>query len=118
MNPTRTQAADLLAAYDQAIRELDAALGDAASARLALGDIEGSLNVLEAQATLDAVGTNAEQRKAAATLALRDNPDWQDLSQRARDARAGLLDAERRAAVSKERCRFLRAALGEADGRA
>jgi hypothetical protein len=101
----------LLDDYDTAISELDAALTDAMHARLALADAEADLSLIEARAILAASGGNAETRKATVTLALADDPAWQDRSRTARTARIGITDAERRATLAKERCRLLRAAL-------
>jgi hypothetical protein len=78
----------LLDEYDSAITDLDAATRDAATARLTLYDAEVDMSVIEARAVLAVNGSNAEQRKAAVTLALHEDGDWQDLSRTALGGRS------------------------------
>ena len=97
--------------WDSAITELDAALADAATARLAIGTETVTLERLEAGIMLGIEGGDAESRKARLTLALADDARYEACRRRLIDARHGLMDAERRVQVSKERCRLLRAAM-------
>jgi hypothetical protein len=111
MNPSTRTPAELLAELDSIIRDLDAALADAAQARITLADTELEMAVIEASLVLDITGSNETQRKAALTLRLREDGPYQEMSRIARDARTAIWDAERRAEVAKQRCRMLRAAL-------
>ena len=101
----------LLDELDTLIADLDAALADANAARLVITDAEMEMELIAASVTLDTTGPNDTARKAAITLALRDDPAYQTHAQAARHARAGLLDAERRAVVVKQRITLVRAAL-------
>ena len=105
------RAGALLDELDSLIAELDAALADANAARLVITDAETEIEMITASVTLDTTGPNETARKAAITLALRDDPEYQTHAQAARHARAGLLDAERRAAVVRQRIALVRAAL-------
>ena len=115
MLPTVRDDADragaLLDELDSLIADLDAALADASTARLVIADAEVEMAVIEASVTLGTTGPNETARKAAVTLALRDEPGYQTLAATAREARAGLYTAERRCAVTKQRIALVRAAL-------
>ena len=56
--------------------------------------------------------TNADTRKTALAVQLAESPAYQWLLSEARAARERLADAERRAAILRERCRLHRAAVG------
>ena len=105
------RAGALLDELDSLIAELDSALADANAARLVITDAETEMGMIAASVTLTTNGGNAAQRKAIIALALRDDPAYQTHAQATRHARAGLLDAERRAAVVKHRIALARAAL-------
>jgi hypothetical protein len=97
-----------LGAWDDAIAGLDTAMANAAGARDEINHTAEEIDLIEARATLLANGTNAEARKAAVTLALAEDESYRALLAQNRAARQRLADAERRAAVLKERCRLLR----------
>ena len=101
----------LLDELDTLIAELDAALAEQNTARLVVADAEMEMSLREASATLTIDGRNEAERKARLTLALRSDPAYQQLAQTARHARAGLLDAERRLTVIRQRIALVRAAL-------
>jgi uncharacterized membrane protein YdfJ with MMPL/SSD domain len=100
-----------LDAWEDAIAELDAAMRDAADARLSIDRLHRKLEALEAGHILTIEGGNAEQRKARLTLALNDDAGHLRTVQAIDACRARLLEAERRVHVGTERCRLLRAAL-------
>jgi hypothetical protein len=100
---------DELCAWQAARDCLDAALGEAATARAEISRLAEAMEVIEANAVLAATGSNAEARKAGVTLALAGDASYQELADQARDARQRLADAERRVVVLRERCRLLRA---------
>jgi hypothetical protein len=106
-----------LDAWDDAIRDLDAALRDATHARRQIDAAARRMALAEAAVTLAVEGKNAETRKAALALALDDDPDYRDARADHDDAVDGLRHAERRVTTLKERCRLLRAALALAAGR-
>src|SRR5439155_11953634 len=107
----------LLDELDDVIAVLDAALADQCAARVVIADAETELAIIEASHMLAVTGGNEASRKAALTLALRDDAAYQQLARTVRDARAAYHEAERRCVVAKERCRLLRAALAlVADG--
>ena len=104
-----------LEAWQDAIAALDLALADAAAARAAIDAETLPLERIEASTVLTIEGGNAETRKARLTLALADDARYQTHLAALRAARERLLDAERRVAVAKERCRLLRASLAMLD---
>lgn len=101
-----------LDAWDSAIADLDAALGDATTERRVI-EFQTAVNLPEREAELflSAGGANAEERKARLVLAKSTDDRYQDGHSDLLQARCALLDAERRATMAKERCRLLRAAL-------
>jgi hypothetical protein len=109
----RAQAAALadLDAWDDQIAALNVALIDAAVARDRLAELGRRMDVEEARIVLETVGSNADTRKAAVTLALHEAcPAYQQLLAQNREARQRLADAERRAEIARQQCRLLRAA--------
>ena len=106
-----------LDSWDDTIAALEAALADAAAARRDLADAEREADLLEARALLSINGSNESMRKAALTVALSESITYQDITAEARAARDRLADAERRAAILRERCRLHRAAVAVAAGR-
>lgn len=105
------RAGALLDELDSLIADLDAALADANAARLVIADAEMEMELISASATLDTAGPNETVRKAQAAVWRSQDPAYQTHAQAARHARAGLLDAERRAAIVKQRIALVRAAL-------
>jgi hypothetical protein len=105
------RAGALLDELDSLISDLDAAIGDQYAARAVLADAELEMSVIEASITLDTTGPNETARKAAVTLALRQDPGYAELARTAREARTALHDADRRYQVIKARCGLVRAAL-------
>ena len=97
--------------WDSAITELDQALKDVAEARDELGRLHWDIELIEAKATLMAEGKNADERKANVTLALHGDPQYRAKVDRQEATKKQLAVAERRIAVTKERCRLLRAAV-------
>ena len=102
--------------WDSAITALDAALADAASARRELVDAEREADLLEARALLSISGSNESMRKAALAVALSESISYQDITAEVRALRERLADAERGAAILRERCRLHRAAVAVAVG--
>jgi hypothetical protein len=108
---------------DQAVRghpetpftDLDDALADAAAARIVIADTETEMAVIEASITLGTSGPNETARKAAVTLALREDAGDQSFATAVREARVSLYSAERRQVVAKQRIYLLRAALALVD---
>ncbi len=100
--------------WGSAIAALDAALTDAASARRDLADAEREADLLEARALLSITGSNESMRKAALAVALSESIPYQDITAEVRGLRERLADAERRAAILRERCRLHRAAVAVA----
>ncbi len=103
--------ADELDAWDDCISTLNQALQDIATARLSIEQEEQALDRLEASHVLSIEGGNAETRKARLTLELADDSRYQAHLRALRQARHDLMDADRRVAVTKERCRLLRATV-------
>jgi hypothetical protein len=101
---------------DGLISELDRALADAAAARIVIADTETEMAVIEASITLTTSGPNETARKAAVTLALRDDGGYQSFAAAVREARASLYSAERRQTIAKQRIYLLRAAVALLDG--
>ena len=100
-----------LETWEHAIAALDQALADAIAARAAI-DIETALlDRIEASTMLTIEGGNAETRKARLTLALADDAGYQTHLAALKAARERLADADRRVAITRERCRLLRATL-------
>ena len=98
--------------WEDAIDALNLALTDAAVCRDRLAGLSDLMECEEAKATLEATGGNAEQRKAAVTLALHaDGAAYADLTAQSRAIRLKLADAERRAEIARQRCRLLREAV-------
>ena len=100
-----------LAAWEDAIQDLDQALVEVASARAAIERETDILERLEASRVLTIEGGNAETRKARLTLELADDARYQAHLGNLRAGRERLADADRRAAIQRERCRLLRATL-------
>lgn len=100
-----------LEAWGDAIAHLNAALADAASARSEIEAVSRTLERIEASTMLSVEGSNAEVRKARLTLALADDARFEAHSELLTRARERQLDAERRIAISRERCRLLRTRL-------
>ena len=96
---------------DDCITSLDGALADAASARLAIEQLQRELERIEASVLLTVNGANADQRRAKLVLTLADDPEHQHIIAQIDATRARLLTAERRVAVVKARSRLLHAAL-------
>ena len=101
----------LLDELDTLISDLDATLADQAAARLAVADAAAEMAIIDASLALSIEGKNEAERKARLTLALRDDGGYQELCRVAREARAALHDADRRATVIKARMQLVRAAL-------
>jgi len=105
-------ALDELDTWDDELTALNLALVDAAFARDRLAEATRQMDLEEARIILGAVGGNAETRKAAVTLALAEAcPVYADLLGQQREQRLKLADAERRAELSRQRCRLLREAV-------
>ena len=102
--------------WDDAIAQLDQALGDMAEARQTIETESTTLERLEAGDVLRIEGGNAETRKARLTLALADNARYETCRRRHTEARQALWDAERRLAVTREHCRLVRASVALAVG--
>ncbi len=100
-----------LAAWQEAIADLDQALRDLTAARTEIEAQSNLLDRIEATKVLTIEGGNAETRKARLTLELADDGRYQAQLNCMRMARERLADADRRVAVAKERCRLLRASL-------
>ena len=103
--------------WDEAIADLSLAMRDAAEARAQIDALTVQLDRLEAGAVLAVEGKNESERKARLTLALADDARYETCRQRLAEARQALWDAERRVAVTKERCRLLRLSVTLAAGR-
>ena len=108
---TTTSERSDLDAWTEQIAALDAALTDAATARVTIDAETVTLERLEAGIMLGIEGGNAETRKARLTLALADDARHEAARLRLCAARVRLVDAERQVQVARERCRLLRAAL-------
>ena len=100
----------VLEEWQKTIDRLDGALRLAAAARQAIALNEDHKSLAEAELTLKVEGKNELERKARLRLALLDDDVWPKADVALQEAREQLADAERRIAVSKERCRLLRAA--------
>ena len=100
-----------LAEWEREIKRLDVALRDAATARERISVHEEHKALAEAELVLKTDGRNAEERKARVQVALLEDDIWPGADVAEREARERLADAERRIALSKERCRLLRAAV-------
>lgn len=105
------QLAHELDAWDDCISTLNQALRDIATARLSIEQEEQALDRIEASHVLSIDGGNAESRKARLTLELADDGRYQAHLRALRQARHDLMDADRRVAITKERCRLLRATV-------
>ena len=108
---TTDRAGQLIDELDTLITDLDAALAEQHAARLVIADAELEMALIEASLTLSTNGGNAETRKASVLLALKADPAYQAHAAAVRSARAGLFTAERKATITKERIRLVRAAL-------
>lgn len=100
-----------LGAWQYAIDSLDVALSDLGAARSAIDQEQQLLDRIEASHVLGIEGGNAESRKARLTLELADDERYQSHHAALKAARERLSDADRRVAISKERCRLMRATL-------
>ena len=98
--------------WEDAIDALNLALTDAAVCRDRLAGLADLMESEEAKATLEATGSNAEQRKASLTIALNaEGAEYAKLAAQSRAIRLKLADAERRAEIARQRCRLLREAV-------
>jgi hypothetical protein len=101
----------LLDELDDLVGVIEAAMLDQEAARMTVMETDAELEVLSAEATLGAEGSNETLRKAAVVLALRNNPEYQQHLQTNRSARAELHAAERRLAIAKLRVQLVKSAL-------
>ena len=69
-----------------------------------------------AHAMLSITGSSESMRKAALAVALSESITYQDITAEVRALRERLADAERQAAILRERCRLHRAAVAVALG--
>ena len=79
------------------------------------GSLSRLTHVLAARARR-VIGGRADTGEAALAVALSESIPYQDITAEARTARERLADAERRAAILRERCRLHRAAVAVALG--
>ena len=100
-----------LDAYDTAISELDTALTDAARERGVIQEMGTEMALIEAHVSLSVEGKNEAERKARLTVHLARDKRYQDELGAARMWRTMKAESEHRAAVARERCRLIRAAL-------
>ena len=105
------RAGALLDELDTLIAQLDAALTEANTARLVIGDAETEMEMRAASAALLVEARNEAERKARLTLALGEDAGYQQLATTVRHARASLLTAERTASITKQRMALVKAAL-------
>ena len=104
-------ALDELDAWDSEIAALDQAMRDAQEARELVAWVTRAMDTIEAQMALAVEGRNEGERKHRLTLALDAHEPYQGAVLDLQEARQRLADAERRIAVSKERCRLLQTAI-------
>ena len=100
--------ADLIDAWQAAVSDMDTAYRDMIEARGTLDRESTRMDRREAGVSLGVEGKNAEERKARLTLALADDTHYEESRERMSKARLQALDAERRIAVARERCRIYR----------
>lgn len=101
----------LLDEWDTAITDLDCALRENKIARSDLLVVEDAQRCAEARVSLRIEGKNEAERRARLTLALEKHREYQAACHDIIGLKERIWDAEREAAVAKERCRLLRAAL-------
>lgn len=105
-----------IARAENALTELAAALSDAVTCRLACDTAARLLAEREAELLATVAGSNEAARKAALTLALRDDAIGHALTLQSSNHRATRETADARVTVAREELRLARAVLALAAG--